>query len=33
LLIGIPIWTYDKKLAQVADVLHISYKQKSCKGL
>jgi predicted nucleic acid-binding protein len=26
LLIGIPIWTYDKKLAQVADALHISYK-------
>jgi hypothetical protein len=26
LLTGIPIWTLDKKLAQVADSLHIKYK-------
>jgi hypothetical protein len=25
-LTGIPIWTLDKKLAQVADSLHIKYK-------
>ncbi len=26
LLTGIPIWTHEKKLAQVADALHIRYK-------
>jgi hypothetical protein len=25
-LTGVPIWTLDKKLAQVADSLHIKYK-------
>jgi len=25
-LTGVPIWTFDKKLAQVADDLHITYK-------
>ena len=25
-LMGVPIWTLDKKLAQVADSLHIKYK-------
>ena len=28
LLTGIPIWTHDKKLAQAADALLISYKYK-----
>jgi predicted nucleic acid-binding protein len=26
LLTGVPIWTFDKKLAQAADGLHIKYK-------
>jgi len=26
-LTGIPIWTFDKKLAQVAETLHIKYKK------
>lgn len=26
ILTGVPIWTLDKKLAHVADVLHIKYK-------
>lgn len=26
MLTGIPIWTHDKKLAQVANALHISHK-------
>jgi len=25
-LTGVPIWTLDKKLAQVADSLHVKYK-------
>jgi predicted nucleic acid-binding protein len=25
-LTGVPIWTFDKKLAQAADCLHIKYK-------
>ena len=25
-LTGVPIWTHDKKLAQVADGLHVKYK-------
>jgi len=26
LLMGVPIWTLDKKLAQAADGLHVKYK-------
>lgn len=28
LLTGVPIWTLDKKLQQVADVLHLKHQQK-----
>ncbi len=28
-LTGVPLWTFDKKLAQMADILHINYFKKN----